>query len=350
VSRLVRMHANELEDVDSAQSGDIVALFGVECASGDTFTDGSVRLTMTSLHVPEPVMRLAVAPTKKDNIQNFSRALTRFQKEDPTFRVENDDETGQMLISGMGELHLEIYLERMKCEYGVEVETGKPRVNFRETITKRSKFDYIHKKQTGGQGQYGRVMGYIEPVEEGGPTFEFANEMVGNNIPPNFIPAIEKGFQEACQAGALIGHPVERVRVVLQDGAAHLVDSSELAFKLAATGAFRQAFEGAMPGVLEPIMAVEVRVPVEFQGQVVSDMSRRRGTVVNSTQEADDAVLMVHAPLNEMFGYSTALRSMTQGKGEFAMEYLRHDQVPREVQAQLVAEEAGKQAQASRAP
>jgi len=344
VSRLVRMHSNELQDVESATSGDIVALFGIDCASGDTFTDGTVKLSMTSLHVPEPVMKLAVAPQRKDNVQNFSRALSRFQREDPTFRVENDDETGQTVIAGMGELHLDIYVERMKREYNVEVETGKPRVNYRETIGSRGKFDYTHKKQTGGQGQYGRVAGYIVPVEEGGENFEFFNEMVGSAIPPNFVPAIEKGFQEACQAGALIGHPVERVRVVLQDGTAHLVDSSELAFKVAAAGAFKQAFPEASPGVLEPVMCTEVQVPTEFQGSVVADMARRRGAVVNSTQDADNATLEIHVPLSEMFGYSTSLRSMTQGKGEFSMEYLRHDVAPRDVQEQLVAEENGKQA------
>ncbi|KAL6771325.1 hypothetical protein ACKKBG_A25895 [Auxenochlorella protothecoides x Auxenochlorella symbiontica] len=337
VPRLVRMHSNELEDIAEAGAGDIVALFGVECASGDTFTDGT-RVAMTSIRVPEPVMSLAVAPRARDQSANFSKALNRFQKEDPTFRMAQDGESGQTVISGMGELHLEIYIERMRREYRVDCEVGRPRVNYRETITRAATFDYLHKKQSGGQGQYARVAGRIEPLPPGHPTkFEFENGIIGNVIPPAYLPACEKGFAEAVNSGSLIGHPVEGVRVVLTDGAAHAVDSSELAFKLACVHAFRAAFERAGATVLEPIMRVEVQAPTEFQGGVMGDINRRKGVINGSEQEGDDTVLEASVPLNQMFGYSTALRSMTQGKGEFTMEYQGHQPVTQDVLAELTS-------------
>ncbi|ESR58596.1 hypothetical protein CICLE_v10018974mg [Citrus x clementina] len=337
VPRLVRMHSNEMEDIQEAHAGQIVAVFGVDCASGDTFTDGSVKYTMTSMHVPEPVMSLAVQPVSKDSGGQFSKALNRFQKEDPTFRVGLDAESGQTIISGMGELHLDIYVERIRREYKVDATVGKPRVNFREAVTKRAEFDYLHKKQSGGQGQYGRVIGYIEPLPLGSPAkFEFENLLVGQAIPSNFIPAIEKGFKEAANSGSLIGHPVEYLRVVLTDGASHAVDSSELAFKMAAIYAFRQCYAAAKPVILEPVMLVELKVPTEFQGSVAGDINKRKGMIVGNDQEGDDSVITAHVPLNNMFGYSTALRSMTQGKGEFTMEYKEHAPVSQDVQLQLV--------------
>ncbi|KAJ7950864.1 Elongation factor G, mitochondrial [Quillaja saponaria] len=337
VPRLVRMHSNEMEDIQEAHAGQIVAVFGVDCASGDTFTDGSVRYTMTSMNVPEPVMSLAVQPVSKDSGGQFSKALNRFQREDPTFRVGLDPESGQTIISGMGELHLDIYVERIRREYKVDATVGKPRVNFRETVTQRAEFDYLHKKQTGGQGQYGRVIGYIEPLPEGSPTkFEFENMIVGQAIPSNFVPAIEKGFKEAANSGSLIGHPVEHLRIVITDGAAHAVDSSELAFKLASIYAFRQCYAAAKPVILEPVMLVELKVPTEFQGAVAGDINKRKGVIVGNDQEGDDSVITAHVPLNNMFGYSTALRSMTQGKGEFTMEYKEHSPVSHDVQTQLV--------------
>ncbi|XP_021747254.1 elongation factor G-1, mitochondrial-like [Chenopodium quinoa] len=337
VPRLVRMHSNEMEDIQEAHAGQIVAVFGVDCATGDTFTDGTVKYTMTSMNVPEPVMSLAVSPVSKDSGGQFSKALNRFQKEDPTFRVGLDPESGQTIISGMGELHLSIYVERIRREYKVEAQTGKPRVNFREAITKRAEFDYLHKKQSGGQGQYGRVCGYVEPLPMGSPTkFEFENLIVGQAIPSNFIPAIEKGFREAANSGSLIGHPVEYVRVCLTDGASHAVDSSELAFKLASIYAFRQCYTKAKPVVLEPIMLVEVKVPSEFQGSVTGDINKRKGLIIGNDQDGDDSVIIAHIPLNKMFGYSTDLRSMTQGKGEFSMEYKEHSAVPQDVQMELV--------------
>ncbi|KAF2283191.1 hypothetical protein GH714_043521 [Hevea brasiliensis] len=326
--------------------GQIVAVFGVDCASGDTFTDGSIRYTMTSMNVPEPVMSLAVQPVSKDSGGQFSKALNRFQKEDPTFRVGLDPESGQTIISGMGELHLDIYVERIResTRYlplmtgnRVDATVGKPRVNFRETVTQRAEFDYLHKKQTGGQGQYGRVIGFIEPLPADSPTkFLFENMMVGQAIPSGFIPAIEKGFKEAANSGSLIGHPVENVRIVLTDGASHAVDSSELAFKLASIYAFRQCYTAAKPVILEPIMLVELKVPTEFQGTVAGDINKRKGVIVGNDQDGDDSVITAHVPLNNMFGYSTSLRSMTQGKGEFTMEYKEHSPVSQDVQMQLV--------------
>ncbi|CAD5186132.1 unnamed protein product [Musa acuminata subsp. malaccensis] len=337
VPRLVRMHSDEMEDIQEAHAGQIVAVFGVDCASGDTFTDGSVRYTMTSMSVPEPVMSLAVSPVSKDSGGQFSKALNRFQKEDPTFRVGLDVESGQTIISGMGELHLDIYVERIRREYKVDAKVGKPRVNFRETITQRAEFDYLHKKQSGGQGQYGRVCGYIEPLPLGSSTkFEFDNHIIGQAIPSNFIPAIEKGFTEASNSGSLIGHPVENVRIVLTDGASHAVDSSELAFKLAAIYAFRKCYSAANPVILEPVMKVELKVPTEFQGTVTGDINKRKGIIVGNDQDGDDTVVVAHVPLNNMFGYSTALRSMTQGKGEFTMEYMEHSPVSQDVQKQLI--------------
>jgi len=343
VPRLVRIHSDELEDIAEAGAGEIVALFGVDCSSGDTFTSGGARLAMTSMRVPDPVMSLAVTPAKKDGAAQFSKALQRFQKEDPTFRVSSDAETGQTIISGMGELHLDIYLERMRREYGVETESGKPRVNFREAVTARADFDYLHKKQSGGQGQFGRVTGYVEPLPEGSEDkFVFENAVIGNAVPPNFLPAIEKGFREAANAGALIGHPVEGVKVVLTDGAAHAVDSNEMAFKLAALYAFRAAYPDTLPVVLEPVMKVEITVPAEFQGAVISSINRRKGVILDSSQEVDDCTVQASIPLNNMFGYSTDLRSMTQGKGEFTMEYAEHAPVPRDLQEELASNFAAK--------
>ncbi|KAK9800290.1 hypothetical protein WJX73_004584 [Symbiochloris irregularis] len=349
VPRLVRMHASDMMDISHASAGDIVAMFGIECASGDTFTDGTVRYTMTSMNVPEPVMSLAVMPKVREASSQFSKALNKFTREDPTFKVSVDPESGQTIISGMGELHLEIYVERMKREYKVECEVGNPRVNYREAIQQRATFDYLHRKQSGGQGQYGRVIGYMEPLsledaqDLAGPgntpeKVVFANETLGNSIPPGFIPACEKGFREACNSGHLTGHPVEDIKIALTDGNSHAVDSNEMSFKLACLYAFKDAFLAARPVVLEPVMNVEVSVPTEFQGTVIGDLNRRKGTILNSEGEEGDTVILAQVPLAEMFGYSTGLRSMTQGKGEFTMEYSTHAPVTQDKQAQLMSD------------
>ena len=346
VPRLVRMHSDEMEDVSKAECGEIVALFGVDCKSGDTFTDGT-NIAMNSMHIPEPVMSLAVTPKSRAEATNFSKALQRFQREDPTFKVHNDEESGQTIISGMGELHLDIYVERMKREYKVEVDAGEPRVNYRECITARANFDYLHKKQSGGSGQYGRVIGYVEPLEEGDSSVVFENSIIGASLTPGFIQACEKGFKEGAQTGGLIGHPVEGMRIVLTDGASHAVDSNEMAFKIAALNAFRQVYEKAAPKILEPVMSVQITVPTEFQGGVIGNINRRKGTVKDSTEEGDDAIITCDVPLKNMFGYSTELRSMTQGKGEFTMEYASHAHVTQDVQTELCAEYGRTRKQAS---
>lgn len=268
VPRLVRMHANEMEDVEEVKAGDICAMFGIECSSGDTFTDQlGLRYTMTSMFVPQPVMSLALHPKSKETMtSSFSKALNRFQKEDPTFRVHFDVDSGQTIISGMGELHLDIYVERLRREYNCDCTVGKPQVAFREMVGRKIEFNYTHKKQSGGAGQFARVIGYLEPLPESHKLeIEFVSEVVGMAIPENFINACEKGFREACLKGALLGQPVAGVRMVLQDGMTHIVDSSELAFKLATIYAFRKVFEESMPVLLEPIMDLEVVIPIEFQ-------------------------------------------------------------------------------------
>ncbi|KDN41618.1 putative MEF1-translation elongation factor G, mitochondrial [Tilletiaria anomala UBC 951] len=338
VPRLVRMHSNDMEDVEAVGPGEICAMFGVECSSGDTFTDGTTTLSMTSMYVPEPVISLAIHPEGKEASQNFSRALNRFQKEDPTFRVHIDPESNETIISGMGELHLEIYVERMRREYNVPCTTGKPRVAFRETISQRANFAYTHKKQSGGAGQFGRVMGYIEPMsidEETGKDVAFENRVVGGSIPNGYFPACEKGFLDALEKGALSGHPVTGVRFVLEDGAAHSVDSSELAFRLATAGAFREAFQKATPVILEPRMSVEVTAPTEFQGAVIGALNQRKGTIEDTDVREEEFTLTAEVSLNDMFGYSSQLRGLTQGKGEFSMEYKRHEPVMMNIQKEL---------------
>jgi elongation factor G len=345
VPRLAQMHADEMNDIEDCQAGDIVAFFGVDCASGDTFTDGKVKYTMTSMFVPNAVISLAIAPKDKASQNNFSKALNKFTKEDPTFRVHRDEESAQTIISGMGELHLEIYCERIKREFNCEVIVGKPQVAFRETITKRGDFNYTHKKQTGGSGQFGKVVGYIEPLpSDAVQSYEFVDEITGGSIPREFIPACDKGFQEAVKEGRLIGFPIVGVRVVLNDGSYHDVDSSEQAFKTAALMGFREAYEKAGASVLEPIMKLESSAPEEFQGSVMGQINQRRGVIVNSGTNEGYCVIEAEVPLTEMFGYSTDLRSATQGKGEFSMEFYKYSVVPRNVQEDMVKKHQEKKA------
>jgi elongation factor G len=335
VGRLVRMHADAMEDITDAGAGDIVALFGIDCASGDTFNDESVRIAMTSMHVPAPVIALSIKPKDNKTQDNMAKALGRFVREDPTFRAGVDPESGETIISGMGELHLDVYVERMKREYNCEVVTGAPQVAYREAISQRAEFNYTHKKQTGGSGQYGRVAGWIEPITEGDEDFEFVNEVRGGAIPTEFIPSVEKGFRSMVAKGRLIGFPVIRLRVGINDGQAHSVDSSDNAFQAAARGAFREVYPRAKPIILEPIMKLEVEGPAEFQGAVLKTIMQRRGTVIGTTEEEGFSRVESEVPLAEMFGYATDLRSMTQGKAEFTMEFARYLPAPSEVQKEL---------------
>lgn len=337
IPRLVRMHADEMHDIETAEAGDIVAMFGVECASGDTFTDGTVHYTMTSMHVPNAVISLAVAPKDKGGTANFSKALNRFSKEDPTFRVHRDEESAQTIISGMGELHLEIYIERMKREYACEVVAGQPQVAYRETITQKTDFMYQHKKQTGGSGQYAKIAGYFEPLPaDAVQTYEFVDEVVGGKIPREYIPACDKGFQEQLKKGLLIAAPVVGFRAVINDGAYHAVDSSDMAFRVCAMTAVREFYDKCKPIILEPIMKLQTAAPEEFQGSVVGQINQRRGVILNTGTQNNYVQVDAEVPLSEMFGYSTDLRSCTQGKGEFTMEFLKYAPVPRNVQEELV--------------
>jgi elongation factor G len=331
--RLVRMHADEMEDIESAEAGDIVALFGADCASGDTLTSGG-KISMTSMYVPEPVVSLAVKPADGGAQARLAKALQRFSKEDPTFRVQGDPETGETLIRGMGELHLDIYLERIRREFKAEVAVGRPKVAYRETIGRRVKFDHTHKKQTGGAGQYARVSGYLEQVIDS--DFEFDNQVIGGNIPSQFIPSCEKGFRSALDEGPYAGFPVQGLKVVLEDGAYHRVDSSDAAFQAACRSAFREAYGQARPMILEPLMLVSVEGPGEFQGDVIGSLMQRRGIIVGTTEDNGFVRVDAHVPLAEMFGYATVLRSMTQGKANFTMEFARYSPAPESVTSELV--------------
>ncbi len=344
VPRLVRMHANEMHDIEEAQAGDIVAMFGVDCASGDTFTDGTVNISMTSMFIPTPVVELSIAPKEKSMQVNFSKAMNRFQKEDPTFKVYRDEESGETIIKGMGELHLEIYIERIKREYNCEVVVGQPKVAYREAITKKAEFNYTHKKQTGGSGQFARVAGYVEPLDsDKSDQYEFSNKIVGGVIAKEYIPACDKGFAEQLHEGFLIGQPLVGVKVELNDGQMHPVDSSDMAFKIASKMAVREAVAKAGAMILEPIMKLETTAPEEFQGVIIGQLNQRRGIIVNTSIDALYVTVEAEVPLKEMFGYSGDLRGATQGKGEFSMEFLKYSPVPKAVQEDIIKDYQEKQ-------
>jgi len=333
VGRLACMHADEMEDISRAYAGDIVALFGIDCYSGDTFTDGCLSYSMSSMFVPEPVISLSVTPEDNKSQNNMSRALNRFIREDPTFRSHVDEESGETIISGMGELHLDVYVERMKREFSARVETGIPQVAYREAITKMATFDYTHKKQTGGSGQFGRVAGFMEPSEDG--TYEFANQVKGGAIPTEYLPAVDKGMQSCLKKGLMLSFPVIGMKVTVNDGKSHSVDSSEMAFNRAAVGAFKQAYMKAGPVILEPVMKLSVEGPSEFQGNVMSSVNQRRGLITSSTEDGVFTNIEAEVPLAEMFGYATTLRSLTQGKAEFTMEFSRYAKVPETIAKEL---------------
>ncbi|MDJ0725295.1 MAG: elongation factor G [Prochloraceae cyanobacterium] len=317
VSRLVRMEADKRLEIESATAGDIVALIGVESASGDTLTSGR-QIALESIFVPDPVITLSITPKTQADLDRASKALQRFVKEDPTLQVSNDPESNKTLISGMGELHLEIYIERMKREYNANVEVGAPAVAYRETIAKSASFDYLHKKQSGGQGQYARVIGRIEPCQE---QFIFESKVFGGAIPSKFLAACEKGFRDAMENGAIEGYPIMGVKIILEGGDYHSVDSSEMAFRFAAKQAFDRAFTDATPTILEPIMLVEVETPSEFIGKIQGDLLSRRGFLLGSVTKDNYAVIRAEVPLAKMFRYSSRLRGLSKGMAAFAMEF-----------------------------
>ncbi len=333
VGRVARMHADQMEDIEAIPAGHIGALFGIDCASGDTFVAPGLSLTLTSMFVPAPVISLAIVPKDNKSQINMSKALNRFTKEDPTFKSHYNDETNETVIEGMGELHLEVYVERMKREYQAEVSTGMPQVAYRETITRRAEFNYTHKKQTGGSGQYGRVAGYMEPVDE---PFAFQNDVTGGAIPTQFISACEKGFRLCLPKGPKLGYPVTGVKVVINDGASHAVDSSDMAFQAAARGAFLEGYAKAKAVIHEPIMKVVVETPTEFQGSAMGLLNQRRGMIVGAQDEGVMCSIEAQVPLAEMFGFSTVLRSSTQGKAQFTMEFSTYKQVPQSVSEELI--------------
>ncbi len=328
VGRLIRMHSSEMEDIEEIPAGHIAAMFGVDCASGDTFMSPGVNYTMIAMHVMDPVISLAIKPVDNKSQINMSKAINRFTKEDPTFKSYVDNETGETIIQGMGELHLEVYVERMKREYKAEVETGQPRVAYRETITRKAEFNYTHKKQTGGAGQFGRVAGFMEPCED---EFEFVNKITGGKIPTQYIPACEKGFKLCMDKGPKMEFPVTGIKITINDGAFHAVDSSEMAFQAAARGAFLEGYAKAKPVIHEPIMKVVIETPNEFQGSCMGLINQRRGIIQGSQEEGMISVIESQVPLSEMFGFSTVLRSATQGKAQFTMEFLTYKIVPQSI-------------------
>lgn len=336
IPRLVRMHSNEMEEVPEVGAGEICAVFGVECASGDTFTDGSLPYTMTSMFVPEPVISLSIKPKNNKDLPNFSKAIARFQREDPTFRVHFDVESEQTVISGMGELHLEVYVERMRREYKVDCETGQPQVAYRETVTEKVEFDHLLKKQTGGAGDYARVAGWMEPFDKLTEN-KFEEQVVGGSISEKFLFACEKGFHAACEKGPLIGHKVLGTSMVVNDGATHMTDSSEMAFKNATQQAFRKAFAEARPVILEPLMKTVVTAPTEFQGNVIGLLQKRNAVINDSEVGVEDFTCWADCSLNGMFGFSGNLRAATQGKGEFSMEFSHYEKAPMQLQKELMA-------------
>ncbi|PHH82406.1 hypothetical protein CDD82_6094 [Ophiocordyceps australis] len=336
IPRIVRMHSNEMEDVSQVGAGEICAVFGVDCASGDTFTDGGLPYTTSSMFVPDAVMSLSIRPKRTLDADNFSKAMNRFQREDPTFRVHVDPESEETIISGMGELHLEVYVERFKREYKTECVTGQPRVAYRETISKRSDFDFLLRRQTGGPGDFARVVGWIEPNDEPEAN-HYESQVVGGHIPEKFLTACSKGFEVACEKGPLLGHRVIGTKMIINDGATHMTDSSDYAFSLATQMAFQKAFTDAGGQVLEPLMRTTITAPNEFQGNLLMLMNKKNAVIIDTDIGTEDFVLTCDCSLNAMFGFSSQLRAATQGKGEFSMEFSHYAAAPPHMQKELVA-------------
>ena len=338
-SRIVRMHSDKREEIDTAGAGDIVAVMGVDTASGDTYASENKYCSLENMFVPEAVIKMAIMPTKRDGLDRLSKALQRFTREDPTFKVSTDDETQETVIAGMGELHLDIYVERIRREYKVDVEVGAPKVSYREAPTRPTEYDYKHKKQTGGSGQYAHIVGELSPMpEDADENFEFLNKVVGGRIPREYIPSVEKGFRMSMEKGPIAGFPIVGVKATLADGSYHDVDSSDMAFQLCARTGFREAFLKTKPVLLEPIMKIEVEVPADFQGAVTGELNKRRGLIVSTETVGNSSTIIAEVPLAQTFGYSTDLRSLTQGQGVFSMEFFKYRPMPANVQKEVVEE------------
>ena len=340
VGRMLLMHSNSREDIKEAYAGDIVALAGLKLTTtGDTLCDPSYPVVLERMEFPEPVIEIAVEPKTKGDQEKMGAALARLAQEDPSFRVASDDESGQTIIKGMGELHLDILVDRMKREFKVEANIGAPQVAYRETITKPSDVDYTHKKQSGGAGQFARVKMTISPGEPG-TGFVFENKIVGGAIPKEYIPGVEKGIASVLDNGVLAGFPLLDINVVLHDGAYHDVDSSVMAFEIAGRAAFREAAQSAAPKLLEPIMDVEVVTPEEYMGDVIGDLNSRRGQIAGTESRSNATVIKSKVPLANMFGYVSHLRSMSQGRAQFTMQFDHYEQVPQAVSDQVIAKYA----------
>ncbi len=337
IGRIVKMHADDREDVSEALAGDIVALLGVDCASGDTLCGEGANCSLESIFVAEPVISLSVLPAGSQDQDRMAKALNRFMKEDPTFRVSSDPETSETIIAGMGELHLDVYLERMKREYKANLTVGAPNVSYREAPTAEASFDYRHKKQTGGSGQFAHVVGRIVPLPADGESpYDFEDNITGGRIPREYIPAVNKGFAAAMQAGPLAGYEIVGCKMCLDDGSFHTVDSSEMAFRICAMDAFRRAFPKTRPCLLEPIMLVALETPPDYQGAIVGDLNARRGVILGT--EAKESYVLVRAemPLASMFGYATILRSLSKGMATFTMEMARYARVPQKIAEEII--------------
>jgi elongation factor G len=336
--RIVRMHADDREDIDEAGPGEIVALVGVDCASGDTFCGPGVNVSLESIFVADPVISLSVIPASSQDQDRMAKALHRFMKEDPTFRVSTDPETGETLIAGMGELHLDVYVERMKREYKADVKVGQPNVSYREAPTKESQYDYRHKKQTGGSGQFAHVIGRLIPMpDDAEDAYDFEDNVKGGSIPRDYIPAVNKGFADAMKEGPLAGYEIVGVKMCLDDGNYHDVDSSEMAFRVAAVAAFKQAFERSKPCLMEPIMTVEIETPPQYQGSIVGDINSRRGMILGTEAREQTTIIRAEVPLANMFGYATIIRSLSKGMSTFTMEMARYARVPQSIADDIIA-------------
>ncbi|HAY82715.1 MAG TPA: elongation factor G [Planctomycetaceae bacterium] len=342
-SRILRMHSDKREEIDFAEAGDIVAVMGIDCASGDTYASDRDFCSLESMFVPDPVITVAVTPASRSDGDKLGKALARFRKEDPTFRVSTDEETNDILIAGMGELHLDVYIERIRREYQVEVEVGAPKVSYRESPTKRAEFNYKHKKQSGGSGQFAHIVGYMEPLPadaevESDETFLFEENIVGGRIPKQYIPSVEKGFRDCLAKGPIAKFPVVDLKVSLDDGSYHEVDSSDKAFQTGAQGCFRETFPKTKPVLLEPIMKLEIEAPENFQGTIAGDLTSRRGIIASTDIRDAVSLIIAEVPLAETFGYATDLRSMTQGQGTFSMELHAYRRLPAALQEAVVTE------------
>ncbi|WP_026341581.1 elongation factor G [Actinomadura atramentaria] len=343
IGKIYRMHANKREEISHVGAGDIVAVMGLkQTTTGETLCDEKDPIILESMTFPAPVIDVAIEPKTKADQQKLGTAIQRLAEEDPSFRVHTDEETGQTVISGMGELHLEILVDRMKREFKVDANVGRPQVAYRETITKAvTKVEYTHKKQTGGSGQFGRVIIDLEPLGGGSDGYEFVNKVTGGRIPREYIPSVDAGCQEAAEFGVLAGYPMVGVKVTLQDGAYHEVDSSEMAFKVAGSMAFKEAARKASPALLEPVMAVEVTTPEDNMGDVIGDLNSRRGQVQSMDELHGMRIVKALVPLSEMFGYVGDLRSKTQGRAVFTMQFDSYAEVPGNVAQEIIAKARG---------